>query len=108
MDYPRREPPASGIGRSLSSRGGFAIGVFRVEPCEQSDGASPTWIVIDNSGTDTTGLIEYGRLPAGFAESHPAIPLASGCYIASVSGSPGRIAFDVLATGAVQPHAAER
>ena len=97
-----------GIGRSVNKPGGVAIGVFRVDPCDKRDGSAPAWIAIDNTGTDTTGAIQYGQLPTGFSESRPAMPLAPGCYVASVSGSPGRIAFDVSATGAVRPDATER
>lgn len=96
------------VGRSPSKPGGVAVGVFRVDPCQFSDGSRPAWVVSDNTGDDKTDRIEYGRPPEGFSVERPATPLAAGCYQASVSGSPGRVAFDVLATGDVKPRAAPR
>jgi hypothetical protein len=86
----------------MNHPGGVAVGVFRVDPCDSLDGSRPVWVASDNTGDDKTDRIEYGRLPAGFQAERTAVPLSPGCYQASVSGSPGRIAFDVLATGAVR------
>jgi hypothetical protein len=91
-----------GIGRTPSKPGGVAIGVFRVDPCQFRDGSQPAWVISDNTADDKTGHVEYGRIPSGFSEDRKAIPLAPGCYQASVSGSPGRIAFDILPSGEVR------
>jgi len=86
----------------MNHLGGVAVGVFRVDPCESLDGSRPSWVVSDNTGDDKTDRIEYGRLPTGFQAERRALPLSPGCYQASVSGSPGRITFDILAGGAVR------
>jgi hypothetical protein len=63
---------------------------------------SSTWIAYSELGSDTTiTRIEYGRLPQGWGERHPAIPLTPGCYTARIGASPGRVSFKVDSTGAV-------
>jgi hypothetical protein len=91
------------IGRSENHPGGVAIGVFRIDPCNALDGSRVVWLLTDNTATDKTDLIEYGRVPRGFSQTQGPQKLEVGCYRASVSGAPGYVEFDVEADGTVRP-----
>jgi len=92
------------IADRVGGKGRIALAGLRVDRCGDSNvGTTGPWIIHGMGGTsDSTVQVVYGEVPAGFEETHPAEPLASGCYEVTISGN-GRTRFDVLDDGTIAP-----
>lgn len=91
------------IGRDRGDEdGSTSVTTFDVTTCSDPDRtyANRYW-GIERGGNDLPlHVVQYGIVPKGFGQHHPALPLTPGCYRVRLSGT-GRLKFNVSRDGSV-------
>ena len=83
---------------------GFAVARYSCH--ESQNKAQVIWTIgppRPRSTSDAVAAIDYGTVPRGYVETHPAVPITPGCYVASfdADGYYAKLAFVVTFDGAV-------
>jgi hypothetical protein len=97
----RAEKVQFAFGREAGHERPVIVGVLRVNHCSRAEDVSEAlWLITSPSARVTR--VTYGQLPAGFVEEKAPEGLKPGCYVATISGSPGRVYFEIGPSGEVR------